>query len=432
MPSSNDARAVRPGPYGQRFLDLAFAVLFAAGLLLPTALTVARTGDPVLLNEVLVSHNGDDTTEFVELYGAPGTPLDGYVVVAVEGDGTSAGTIDVRLEFPAGARLGGNGFFLVGNPVGLAHYGVTPDLAVTTTAAAGFFENGSQTIVLADRNSVGAAGTAVSGTEVVHDAVALTDAGPTDSFFFGAPVVGPDDGFMPAGARRVTDGVDTDTPADWAFADELLGPENTPTPATPYDAPPSATCGPSMSTVSGVPATAPVSATDPDGRVTSFSLVATPDPGGISLGPATPAGSAGATATTTVEVAGTTKAGTYAVVVTAWTDGVPAQQASCTISVLVEAPPPPPPAPGGTANVDALSAALADLVTQGLADARKAALLQDHLDKVTRFVANGQAEAASAQLQAFANQLAGMTPRWIQPDAAASLATLAQEVAASL
>ena len=49
------------------------------------------------------------------------------------------------------------------------------------------------------------------------------------TFFFGAPVFGPDGTFYPAGVRRIADGVDTDTVADWALADFDLGTANTPT-----------------------------------------------------------------------------------------------------------------------------------------------------------------------------------------------------------
>src|SRR4029078_9745248 len=85
-----------------------------AGLMPRSAL--ATTGDPVLLNEALVSHTGTDTTEYVELFGTPGTPLSGRSWVA--GGGNSAatrGNIDGGFAFPAGARLGGNGYYLVGN-----------------------------------------------------------------------------------------------------------------------------------------------------------------------------------------------------------------------------------------------------------------------------------------------------------------------------
>ncbi|HEX6473660.1 MAG TPA: hypothetical protein VF114_01070, partial [Candidatus Limnocylindria bacterium] len=123
-----------------------FAVLLALAMLagvMPRA-TDAATGDPVLLNEVLVSHSGTDTTEFVELFGAPGTPLAGLSLVFVEGDGLTAGNIDRRVDFAAGARLGGNGFYLVGNAAGLGTvYHVTPDVAAWGNDSV---ENGSQTV----------------------------------------------------------------------------------------------------------------------------------------------------------------------------------------------------------------------------------------------------------------------------------------------
>jgi hypothetical protein len=216
----------------RRLLAVMLALALLAGVM-PRG-TQAATGDPVLLNELLVSHTGTDTAEFVELYGVPGTPLSGLSLVFVEGDGAGAGLVDRRVDFPAGARLGGNGYYLVGNPAGLGtHYHVVPDLAAWPTDA---LENGSQTVALVEAAGLGDVGTSVTGSETVRDAVGLTDAGASDQWFWSAPVVGPDDGFLPGGARRVAIGVDTDSAADWAFADDLLGPSNTPTPATPYNA----------------------------------------------------------------------------------------------------------------------------------------------------------------------------------------------------
>jgi uncharacterized protein len=206
---------------------------------LPLIEAGAATGDPVLINEVLASHTGTDNTEFVELYGDPGADLDGLSLIVVEGDNiASQGQIDRRLDFAPDDRLGSNRFFLVGNPAGLAtNYGVTPNVTIGND----FFENSTLTLALAETASVGPAGSFVTGTEVVLDAVALSDGGAGDVAFFGAPVIGPDGSFFPAGARRVTDGVDTDTAADWVIADFNLGPANTPTggdtppppPATP-------------------------------------------------------------------------------------------------------------------------------------------------------------------------------------------------------
>jgi uncharacterized protein len=204
---------------------------FALGL--PLTGAGAATGDPVLLNEVLASHTGTDDTEFVELYGDPGGDLDGLSLIVVEGDNiASQGQIDRRLDFGAADRLGSNRFFLVGNPAGLAtNYGVTPNVTIGDN----FLENSTLTIALAETASVGPAGSFVTGSEVVLDAVALSDGGAGDVAFFGAPVIGPDGPFFPAGARRATDGVDTDTTADWVISDFNLGPANTPTAG---DAPP--------------------------------------------------------------------------------------------------------------------------------------------------------------------------------------------------
>lgn len=200
---------------------------FATALVLSVPLIEAgaATGDPVLINEVLASHVGTDDTEYLELFGDAGASLEGLSLIVVEGDNiASQGQIDRRLDFGADERLGSNRFFLVGNPAGLAaNYGVTPNV----TFGNDFFENSTLTVALAETSTVGP-GSIVTGSEVVLDAVALTDGGAGDVAFFGAPVVGPDGSFFPAGARRVTDGVDTDTAADWVISDFNLGPANTP------------------------------------------------------------------------------------------------------------------------------------------------------------------------------------------------------------
>ena len=83
--------------------------------IVPASGVSAVTGD-VFLTEVLGSHTGTDDTEFVELFGVPGTALGGLSLIITEGDaGTSQGTIDRRIDFAAGATVGGNGYFLVGN-----------------------------------------------------------------------------------------------------------------------------------------------------------------------------------------------------------------------------------------------------------------------------------------------------------------------------
>jgi hypothetical protein len=404
---------------------LALALLVGA---LPRAVE-GTTGDPVLLNEALVSHTGADTTEYVELFGIPGTALTGMSLVAVEGDGATAGTIDRRVDFPAGAHLGGNGFYLVGNPTGLAsHYQVVPDLAWGDDS----LENGSQTLALVATSGLGAVGSLVTGSETVLDAVGLTDAGASDQWFWAAPVVGPDDGFLPGGARRFTDGLDTDTVADWVFADDQLGPTNTPTPATPYNAPPTADCGPGLSTDEGTAAAASVTATDPDGRVVSFSVTSKPDPGTVSVSGVVVAPAVGQPATAQVDVAASAPPGSYAVTVTATNDDSAPQSADCTLTVNVNDLPDPTPEPAPDVDTAALWSAVTDLVaTGGMTDSR-AHLLTDRLERIDRFMANGQDAAAVAQLQALANQAMGLSQHWLSDDAASALADMASDLAAAL
>jgi len=408
---SRTALAPRPSTV---VATLAAAFALVAAAFLPLSPARAATGDAVLINEVLVSHTGfPDDTEYLELYGTPGASLAGLSLLVVEGDSSGGpGAIDRRLDFADDARLGGNGFFLVGNPAGLGtHYAVAPDVAIGDD----WFENGSQTVALVETAGLGSAGSTVTGAEVVLDSVALTDAGPTDAWFFGAPVVGPDDGFLPGGARRVVDGVDTDAVSDWLFADDQLGATNTPTAATPYNAQPVADCGSDLSVESGTGASTSVSATDPDGRVTAFDLAVTPDPGSVTLGAVSPAAGVGATATTTIIVGASTPPGSYALAVTAWNDDPEPQHETCSLSLAVTAAPEPVPPPTG------MNAMVDDLVASGGVSPGKAHLLTDRLDRVERYLEQGKTAAARAQLRAFGNQVRGLSPRWITRSAADAL-----------
>ena len=206
---------------------ISFAIAITVLLIAGPKQASAATGDPVLLNEVLASHSGTDDTEFIELFGTAATSLSGLSVIVVESDAFGPGTIDRRFDFKPFHALGSNGFFLIGNCGGVpAEYGVTPDASISNN----YLENSSLTMALVETSSLsGGVGTSVTGGEVVRDAVALNDGGTGDTFFFGAPVISPDGSFFPAGARRLVDGVDTDTAADWAISDFFLPGANNPT-----------------------------------------------------------------------------------------------------------------------------------------------------------------------------------------------------------
>ena len=328
-----------PATLSRRLLATTAVLALLAGLLPAGAATRAATGDPVLINEVLVDHSGTDTTEFVELYGLPGTSLAGLSLISVESDtGASYGTIDSRVDFAADAIIGGNGFHLVGNPVGLAaNYGVTPN----TTALANFLENSSLTVAVVTTASI--TGSAVTGGEVVRDSVGLIDAIGGDTPAMGAPAVGPDGGFLPGAVHRTTDGVDTDSTADWAFgAFNLNDPIrfNNPTSGTAYGGAGEvvADCGDGVRTLEGSAASATVTASDSNGTVTGFSIigVAPSDPGTFSIGTVTPSASVGASAGAQVLVGAATPAGTYTLTVQAANNDATPQTDTCELTIAVE------------------------------------------------------------------------------------------------
>ncbi|UCG24342.1 MAG: hypothetical protein JSW55_19850 [Chloroflexota bacterium] len=205
------------------FLILAAMLVVTIVLMAPAS---ASSHEPILINEFLASHTGTDDTEYVELYGNPGDSLNGLSLIVVEGDAFNPGNIDRRFDFKPFHEIGANGFFLYGNCGGLAsNYSAVPDASLFTN----YFENSSLTLALVETSSVGEEDTTITGEEVVLSAIALSDGDSGDEFFFDAPVLGPDDTFFPAGARRLEDGVDTGTVADWEFADFFLPGDNTPT-----------------------------------------------------------------------------------------------------------------------------------------------------------------------------------------------------------
>jgi hypothetical protein len=183
------------------------------------------------------------------------------------------------------------------------------------------------------------------------------------------------------------------------------------------------TCPASVETTQGIAASAPVSATDPDGTVTSLAVTSVnpDDPGTIAVVGVTAAGAAGGMATGSLSVSPSTPIGSYTVTVGAANDDAAPQTGSCDIAVAVS-----PATPG---SLRALVSAMTD---DGDVAAAKAPLLQQRLDRIDAAMAAGRTADAAAQLQAFANQVAGLSPRWIAPDAAGQLVEQAAAVAAAL
>jgi hypothetical protein len=161
---------------------LGFATLAAAALLSAPAAALP------LISEVLYDPTGTDNGfEFIELYGAPGTILDGFVLEGVNGaDGSVTPSILLAGTIPA------DGFFVVADDDGSGASGVVDvDLVVNFA-----LQNGPDSIVLRDAG------------DVVVDAVGYGVFLPTE-FFAGEGMPTPDPVSGWSIARTVSD-VDTD------------------------------------------------------------------------------------------------------------------------------------------------------------------------------------------------------------------------------
>ena len=186
--------------------------------------TAASQPEKVVINAVLGSTTGADS-EYIELFGTPGASLDGLSLIVVESDDQpSKGDIDTRIDLEAGDVIGDNGFFLLANGNAETAFGVTANKTLPDNS----IENSSYTLALVETSSL--SGGAVTGDETVIDSVGATDGEGASFFAFGAPVVGPDGSFLPAGVRRNEDGVDTDLATDFSLLDFFNSPAtNTPT-----------------------------------------------------------------------------------------------------------------------------------------------------------------------------------------------------------
>ncbi len=122
--------------------------LAAAALALACLAGGRAQAGPTFLNEILRDAPGaDNGQEFVELLGDPGASLDGVVFLAIDGDGSAAGTIDTVFSLD-GLTLGSNGLLLIRDSATV----LQPAPAAGTTVVVNDFtpdlENGSITFLL--------------------------------------------------------------------------------------------------------------------------------------------------------------------------------------------------------------------------------------------------------------------------------------------
>jgi hypothetical protein len=165
-------------------------------------------GTALVINEFVANHIGTDTSEFIELFGSPGTDYSDHVVLAVEGEGTGIGAID-RI-FPVGATDAGGRF--------------------VTEFMTNLIENDTVTLLLV-RGFDGALGVDLDTNDdgvldsqpwaELVDAVAVRSAA-AGVTYAGAAVLAPGHDAVNVtvgGASRMPDGADSDSASDWVRND---------------------------------------------------------------------------------------------------------------------------------------------------------------------------------------------------------------------
>ncbi|MFI5316672.1 MAG: lamin tail domain-containing protein [Myxococcota bacterium] len=125
-------------------MKLARTHLLAAALVAAAGLPAAKAA-AVEISELLYDATGADNGKvFVELWGAPGTSLEGYTIEGVNGaDGAVGPTLTLSGAIPA------DGFFVVADTDGTSSQVANVDLTLNFD-----FQNGPDSIVL--RNQLGA------------------------------------------------------------------------------------------------------------------------------------------------------------------------------------------------------------------------------------------------------------------------------------
>jgi predicted extracellular nuclease len=173
----------------------------------------AQVNGGILISETLISHEGVDDTEFIELSGKPQANLTGLSLLVIDGRPEEAGVIRRRFDLKPAHQLGRNGKFLIGNAEGLQRrFRVNPDAGV----AQDYLPNHPITIALvtteslhatsqagsSDSSRKGRVGQRIRGDEVVLDAVAFGETEQATRVVFDAPLVLSANEYFPAGAER--------------------------------------------------------------------------------------------------------------------------------------------------------------------------------------------------------------------------------------
>ncbi len=198
-----------------------FAAAAIASVVGTTGLAGAVPPPDVWISELLLDLPGtDDGQESIELYGTPGASLAGFVLFALDGDGTNAGTVDQIIDLGS-YSLGANGVLLLRDGAGVILPAPARDSSVVTLPFNPNLENGSVTWILGfgtapststdfDTNNDGTFDIALSSFTVV-DAISLLENDGVSNFAyaddvgFASEVFGPFTAFNTDAVYRALD-----------------------------------------------------------------------------------------------------------------------------------------------------------------------------------------------------------------------------------
>jgi predicted extracellular nuclease len=323
-------------------LSLAATLAFALLVSLPGSARAA--GATVVVSQV---YGGGGNTgapfanDFIELLnrGTTTASLDGWSLQYASATGTgNLGANAGQLTELAGVSLAPGQYLLVQEASNAAVGAPLPAPDVTDATPINMSATGGKVALVDTTTPLGCNGGSTpcpsTALERIVDLVGYDGA----NFFEGT-------GPAPAGSNtaavvRLAGGC-TDTDDNAAdFSAGAPVPRNTASAPNPCPAnqPVVANCDGPLSTIQGTAATAQVSASDDDGRVTSIAIdgvTPSPAPGSITLGGLVPAPVAGGQATAAVTVDASTPVGSYAVSLHAANDDPAPQSATCTLAVNV-------------------------------------------------------------------------------------------------
>jgi len=380
----------------RRAMGAAGGLLVVVGALAPVSHVMAATGDELFISEYV---EGSGTNQAIEIFNPTDTPM-------------SLSASGYRLEFYANGSTSVTGGVLL---IGVIQPGGTW-VVVPSDASAELKAKANQTFAPSAFWFDGNDAVALTHNGSAIDIIGQIGFDPGEEWGTGLTSTRDDTlrrkASVTAGDTDGTDPFDPSVQWDGFPVDTFDGLGSVGTP--PVNEPVSISCPSQLTTTQPADVAGALSASDPDGKVVSMSVTAvTPsDPGSITITDLTPASSVGASATANLSVSGATAPGSYAVTVTASNDDVSPQTADCSVAVTV--------APFVSA-FDKLRTMVDDMATNGGVDPNKAFLLTTRLDRAAADQAAGRQDAFRAQMQAFGNQVGGLSPRWITPAAASQL-----------